>query len=131
MRNTEHVEEILTYLDLMKMYALTALESEEEFNRLNVDRSERIRISSVSMEVGQIGEQLESDKMPHLFYELIDDEMNAYFSKIAGMRQRLFHNYDGIEEDYLWKVVDNHLLELVDILDDLIDRFKDLLRSLT
>ena len=109
------------------MYALTALESDLEFERLNVDRSERIRISSVSMEVGQIGEQLKSDKMPHLFYDMIDDEMNAYFSKIAGMRQRLFHNYEGIYEGYLWEVVDDHLLELVDILDDLIDRFKDLL----
>ena len=79
------------------------------------------------MEVGQIGEQLKSDKMPHLFYDMIDDEMNAYFSKIAGMRQRLFHNYEGIYEGYLWEVVDDHLIELVDILDDLIDRFKDLL----
>ena len=129
MRNTEHIEEILKYLELMKMYALTALESDSEFERLNVDRLERIRISSVSMEVGQIGEQLKSDKMPHLFYELINDEMNAYFSKIAGMRQRLFHHYEGIEEEYLWKVVDNHLLELVDIVDDLIDKFERLLQS--
>lgn len=67
MRNIEHFEEILTYLDLMKMYALTAIESEEEFDRLKVDRSERIRISSISMEIGQIGEQLKSDKMPHCF----------------------------------------------------------------
>lgn len=90
MRNIEHFEEILTYLDLMKMYALTAIESEEEFDRLKVDRSERIRISSISMEIGQIGEQLKSDKMPHLFYEMIDEETNAYFSSIAGMRHRLF-----------------------------------------
>ena len=129
MRNTEHIEEILKYLELMKMYALTALESDSEFERWNVDRSERIRISSVSMEVGQIGEQLKSDKMPHLFYDMIDDEMNAYFSKIAGMRQRLFHNYEGIYEGYLWEVVDDHLLELVDILDDLIDKFERMLES--
>lgn len=127
MRNTEHVEEILTYLDLMKMYALTALESEEEFNRLNIDRSERIRISSISMEIGQIGEQLKSDKMPHLFYEMIDEETNSYFSKIAGMRHRLFHNYEGINEDYLWRVVDRKLSELIEILDSLIDEFKSLL----
>lgn len=129
MRNTEQIEEILTYLDLMKMYALTALESDSEFERLNVDRSERIRISSVSMAVGQIGEQLKSDKTPHLFYDMIDDEMNAYFSKIAGMRQRLFHNYEGIYEGYLWEVVDDHLLGLVDILDDLIDKFERMLES--
>ena len=129
MRNTENIEEILSYLDLMKMYALTALESDSEFERLNVDRSERIRISSVSMEVGQIGEQLKSDKMPHLFYDMIDDEMNEYFSKIAGMRQRLFHNYEGIYEGYLWEVVDDHLLKLVDILDDLIDKFERMLES--
>ena len=129
MRNTEHIEEILKYLELMKMYALTALESDSEFERLNVDRSERIRISSVSIEVGQIGEQLKSDKMPHLFYDMIDDETNAYFSKIAGMRQRLFHNYEGIYEGYLWEVVDDHLLGLVDILDDLIDKFERMLES--
>lgn len=129
MRNTENIEEILKYLELMKMYALTALESDSEFERLNVDRSERIRISSVSMEVGQIGEQLKSDKMPHLFYDMIDDETNAYFSKIAGMRQRLFHNYEGIYEGYLWEVVDDHLLGLVDILDDLIDKFERMLES--
>ena len=129
MRNTEHIEEILKYLELMKMYASTALESDSEFERLNVDRSERIRISSVSMEVGQIGEQLKSDKMPHLFYDMIDDETNAYFSKIAGMRQRLFHNYEGIYEGYLWEVVDDHLLGLVDILDDLIDKFERMLES--
>ena len=129
MRNTENIEEILTYLDLMKMYALTALESEEEFNRLNIDRSERIRISSVSMEVGQIGEQLKSDKMPHLFYEMIDEETNSYFSKIAGMRHHLFHNYEGINEDYLWEVVDFELSELVEILDSLIVKFKDLLSN--
>ena len=127
MRNTENVEEILTYLDLMKMCALTALESEEEFNRLNVDRSERIRISSVSMEIGQIGEQLKSDKMPHLFYEMIDEETNSYFSKIAGMRHQLFHNYEGINEDYLWEVVDFELSELIEILDSLIVKFKALL----
>lgn len=127
MRNTEHVEEILKYLELMKMYALTALESDSEFERLNVDRSERIRISSVSMEVGQIGEQLKSDKMPHLFYDMIDDEMNAYFSKIAGMRQRLFHNYEGIYEGYLWEVVDEELADLIEILDRLIEDFKRML----
>lgn len=124
MRNTEHIEEILKYLELMKMYALTALESDSEFERLNVDRSERIRISSVSMEVGQIGEQLKSDKMPHLFYDMIDDEMNAYFSKIAGMRQRLFHNYEGIYEGYLWEVVDEELVDLIEILDRLTEDFK-------
>lgn len=127
MRNTEHIEEILKYLELMKMYALTALESDSEFERLNVDRSERIRISSVSMEVGQIGEQLKSDKMPHLFYDIIDDEMNAYFSKIAGMRQRLFHNYEGIYEGYLWEVVDEELADLIEILDRLIEDFKRML----
>lgn len=127
MRNTEHIEEILKYLELMKMYALTALESDSEFERLNVDRSERIRISSVSMEVGQIGEQLKSDKMPHLFYDMIDDEMNAYFSKIAGMRQRLFHNYEGIYEGYLWEVVDEELVDLIEILDRLIEDFKRML----
>lgn len=127
MRNTEHIEEILKYLELMKMYALTALESDSEFERLNVDRSERIRISSVSMEVGQIGEQLKSDKMPHLFYDMIDDEMNAYFSKIAGMRQRLFHNYEGIYEEYLWEVVDEELVDLIEILDRLTEDFKRIL----
>lgn len=127
MRNTEHIEEILKYLELMKMYALTALESDSEFERLNVDRSERIRISSVSMEVGQIGEQLKSDKMPHLFYDMIDDEMNAYFSKIAGMRQRLFHNYEGIYEGYLWEVVDEELSDLIEILDRLIEDFERML----
>lgn len=127
MRNTEHIEEILKYLELMKMYALTALESDSEFERLNVDRSERIRISSVSMEVGQIGEQLKSDKMPHLFYDMIDDEMNAYFSKIARMRQRLFHNYEGIYEGYLWEVVDEELVDLIEILDRLIEDFKRML----
>ena len=127
MRNTEHIEEILKYLELMKMYALTALESDSEFERLNVDRSERIRISSVSMEVGQIGEQLKSDKMPHLFYDMIDDEMNAYFSKIAGMRQRLFHNYEGIYEGYLWEVVDEELADLIEILDRLIEDSKRML----
>lgn len=127
MRNTEHIEEILKYLELMKMYALTALESDSEFERLNVDRSERIRISSVSMEVGQIDEQLKSDKMPHLFYDMIDDEMNAYFSKIAGMRQRLFHNYEGIYEGYLWEVVDEELADLIEILDRLIEDFKRML----
>lgn len=127
MRNTEHIEEILKYLELMKMYALTALESDSEFERLNVDRSERIRISSVSMEVGRIGEQLKSDKMPHLFYDMIDDEMNAYFSKIAGMRQRLFHNYEGIYEGYLWEVVDEELADLIEILDRLIEDFKRML----
>lgn len=129
MRNTENIEEILSYLDLMKMYASTALESEEEFERLHIDRSERIRISSISMEVGQIGEQLKSDKMPHLFYELIDDKMNAYFSKIAGMRQRLFHNCEGINEDYLWDTVDHQLIELIELLDDLIDKFERMLES--
>lgn len=127
MRNTEHIEEILKYLELMKMYALTALKSDSEFERLNVDRSERIRISSVSMEVGQIGEQLKSDKMPHLFYDMIDDEMNAYFSKIAGMRQRLFHNYEGIYEGYLWEVVDEELADLIEILDRLTEDFKRML----
>lgn len=127
MRNTEHIEEILKYLELMKMYALTALESDSEFERLNVDRSERIRISSVSMEVGQIGEQLKSDKMPHLFYDMIDDETNAYFSKIAGMRQRLFHNYEGIYEGYLWGVIDEELDDLIEILDRLIEDFKRML----
>lgn len=129
MRNTEHIEEILSYLDLMKMYAATALESEEEFERLHVDRSERIRISSISMEIGQIGEQLKADKMPHLFYEMIDDETVSYMSKIAGMRHRLFHNYEGIDEEYLWDVVDNRLIELIELLDDLIDKFERLLQS--
>lgn len=58
---------------------------------------------------------------------MIDEETNAYFSSIAGMRHRLFHNYEGINEDYLWEVVDFKLSELVEILDSLIDKFKSLL----
>lgn len=127
MRNTENIEEVLSYLEVMKMYAETALESDQTFESLCVDRSERIRISSISMEVGQIGEQLKSDKMPHLFYDMIDDEMNAYFSKIAGMRQRLFHNYEGINEEYLWGVIDEELDDLIEILDRLIEDFKRML----
>lgn len=38
-----------------------------------------------------------------------------------------FHNYEGINEDYLWEVVDFKLSELVEILDSLIDKFKSLL----
>lgn len=127
MRNTENIEEVLSYLELMKMYAETALESDQTFESLHVERFERIRISSISMEVGQIGEQLKSDKMPSLFYEVLDDEMNSYFSKIAGMRNRLFHNYEGIDEDYLWYVVDEELVDLIEILDPLIEDFKRML----
>lgn len=127
MRNTENIEEVLSYLELMKIYAETALESDQTFESLCVDRSERIRISSISMEVGQIGEQLKSDKMPSLFYEVLDDEMNSYFSQIAGMRNRLFHNYEGINEEYLWDVIDEELDDLIEILDRLIEDFKRML----
>lgn len=49
------------------------------------------------------------------------------FSKIAGMRQRLFHNYEGIYEGYLWEVVDEELADLIEILDRLIEDFKRML----
>lgn len=52
------------------------------------------------------------EAVKHLPYELKTKYENVKWKKIAGLRDIVAHEYFGIDEDIIWDVVQNKILEL-------------------
>ena len=81
----------------------------EEF--IKDDKTVRATVFSIS----QIGE---------LVKDLDDEFTNKYnnimWSKIKGLRNRIVHDYDGIQLNIVWQIIKNNLPELTKDIDNII-----------
>jgi len=64
--------------------------------------------SAVERQLGIIGEAV------NRFRQIVEDHELTNATEIVGFRNRLIHNYDGLDETIIWAVIQNHLPKLKD-----------------
>lgn len=123
MRNDELIERLIKSkeaVDTMIIHAETALEHDHYFKSLNVDRDVAAYRDAVLMQLGQVGEACSLSKFP-------DDTANEYdhidWRQINAFRNHAYHEYERLDFDLAWRIVDELLEPLVE---DLLDVTKDL-----
>lgn len=128
MRNDEELERLVRSkrtIDDMILHAQIALEHDECFKAMNIDR-EALRYSdAVLMQLGQIGEACSASKLPD---ETCDEYEHIDWGQINGFRNIAYHQYDEVDYDIVWMIVDD-LLE--DLIKDLSEISEDLLNRIS
>lgn len=82
------------------------LERYEQMIFYGEDKEDRKHDSGLVFEVGQIGENLKSDKMPEFVYAEYE---HPVWSSLANMRNKLYHGYEHLDLDVLYDTIENHL----------------------
>ena len=131
MRNDELLECLIKSketIETMIIHAETALEHDRRFKSINFDRDDAAYRDAVLMQLGQVGEACSYAKLP-------DETANEYdhidWRQINGFRNHAYHEYEKLDYDLAWYIVDELLetlvTDLLDIVDDLNDRICELL----
>lgn len=127
MRNDELLERLIKSkqtLETMIIHAETALEHDHYFKSLNVDRDVAAYRDAVLMQLGQVGEACSSSKLSietKAEYDFIN------WRRINGFRNHAYHEYEKLDFDLAWRIVDELLENLIT---DLLDVAKDLDRRI-
>lgn len=123
MRNDELLERLIKSkqtLETMIIHAETALEHDLYFKSLNVDRDVAAYRDAVLMQLGQVGEACSYAKLPDATAEEYD---HIDWRQINGFRNHAYHEYEKLDFDLAWYIVDELLENLIT---DLLDVTKDL-----
>lgn len=131
MRNDELLERLIKSketIETMIIHAETALEHDRRFKSINFDRDDAAYRDAVLMQLGQVGEACSYAKLP-------DETANEYdhidWRQINGFRNHAYHEYEKLDYDLAWYIVDELLetlvTDLLDIVDDLNYRIDELL----
>lgn len=131
MRNDELIERLIRSketIETMIIHAETALEHDRRFKSINFDRDDAAYRDAVLMQLGQVGEACSYAKLP-------DDTAEEYdhidWRQINGFRNHAYHEYEKLDYDLAWYIVDELLetlvTDLLDIVDDLNYRIDELL----
>lgn len=115
----------------MILHAQIALEHDECFKAMNMDREALSYSDAVLMQLGQISKVCSASKLPDKTcdeYDYID------WGQINGFRNIAYHQYDEVDYDIVWMIVDDLLEGLIDDLsevsEDLSNRISQTLRRL-
>lgn len=128
MRNDEELERLVRSKDTIEdmiIHSQTALEHDEYFKSKNVDRDVQVYSDAVLMQLGQIGEACSASKLPD---ETCDEYEHIDWGQINGFRNIAYHQYDEVNYDIVWMIVDD-LLE--DLIKDLSEVSEDLLNRIS
>ncbi|MGT2845073.1 HepT-like ribonuclease domain-containing protein [Streptococcus hongkongensis] len=99
---------------------------EQTFARIEFAERSQLSINdSLAMNLGQIGEQLDSSKLSE---ELIEKYTDIPWRKIKDFRNLAYHNYGAIRIQVLLRVIEN---ELPILLDQLLSVLSDVKRKLS
>ncbi|MGT2722335.1 HepT-like ribonuclease domain-containing protein [Streptococcus porcinus] len=104
---------------------------EQTFARIEFAKKSRLSINdemvidSLAMNLGQIGEQLDSSKLSE---ELREQYSDIPWRKIKDFRNLAYHNYGAIRIQVLLRIIEN---ELPILLDQLSSVLRDIERRLT
>ena len=113
MRNDEELERLIRSkrsVDDMILHAQRALEHDECFKAINVDRDSIRYSDAVLMQLGQIGEACSVAKLPDKTCEEYD---HIDWGQINGFRNIAYHQYDEVDYDIVWMIVDDLLEDLI------------------
>lgn len=123
MRNDEELERLVRSKDTIEdmiIHSRTALEHDEYFKSMHVDRDVPAYSDAVLMQLSQIGEACSAAKLPD---ETCEEYDHIDWGQINGFRNIACHQYDEVDYDIVWMIVDNLLEGLID---DLIEVSEDL-----
>ena len=67
--------------------------------------------------IGQIGEQVK--KFPQVFMKKYS---NIKWIGIQGLRNKIYHDYDGIDFEIIWKIITETLPEFIISLNEIIEK---------
>ena len=131
MINDELIERLIRSketIETMIIHAETALEHDRRFKSINFDRDDAAYRDAVLMQLGQVGEACSSSKLSietKAEYDFIN------WRRINGFRNHAYHEYEKLDYDLAWYIVDELLetlvTDLLDIVDDLNYRIDELL----
>lgn len=100
-------------LEKIKKYAQQAIEFKENitFEEFSNDLK---TISACVFSLSQIGEMV-----PRLDSEFLEANSHIPWHKMKGMRNRIIHDYQGIQLNIVWDVLVDFLPELIKSIDEL------------
>lgn len=131
MRNDELLERLIKSketIETMIIHAETALEHDRRFKSINFDRDDAAYRDAVLMQLGQVGEACSYAKLPD---ETANECDHIDWRQINGFRNHAYHEYEKLDYDLAWYIVDELLetlvTDLLDIVDDLTYRIDELL----
>lgn len=131
MRNDELLERLIQSketIEIMIIHAETALEHDRRFKSINFDRDDAAYRDAVLMQLGQVGEACSYAKLPD---ETASEYDHIDWRQINGFRNHAYHEYEKLDYDLAWYIVDELLetlvTDLLDIVDDLNYRIAKLL----
>ena len=114
MKTRERLQAIIDHIETIDSYC-----SQCSITDLNGFVSNPMAMDACITHIGHIGEQMGRihEEEPHLFDEYQD--INPI--EILSMRNRLFHDYQGIINDIVWEVIEEDLPRLKKVVEELFD----------
>lgn len=113
MKTHERLQAIIDHIDTISFYC-----EQCDITTLGNFVANPMAMDACITHIGHIGEQMGRiyEAEPHLFdrYEDIDP------NEIRSMRNKLFHDYQGIVNDIVWEVIDEDLPRLKEVVEELI-----------
>ena len=102
------------YLGHMLDMARKAITNVESLDKDHFDTDEKLQLASAHL-VQIIGEAA-----AHVSQEYRQSRPEIPWGQIIGMRNRIVHDYMGVDFDVVWEVVSHDLPHLVQILSDIV-----------
>lgn len=114
MNTKERLISIVDHISIIEKYC-----SECNIRTLNDFVSNPMAMDACITHIGHIGEQM--GRISELSPRLFDSYKDINPAEIKSMRNRLFHDYEGIINDVVWEVISENLPELRDAINELLE----------
>jgi len=101
----EHEKEVLQKI---KAYAVQTLEFKGDIDYVEFSGDSKT-IAACALNLSQIGELA-----ARLDDDFIEKNSDIPWRKIRGMRNRIVHNYEGLQLNIVWDVLEDFIPELID-----------------
>lgn len=108
----EQLEKDYLYLKEMIYYAENALEVIPKANKFGIPLDDDMVIASLTMMIGQVGEQLDSQKLSEEFKEKYSSVVD--WKLVKGFRNLAYHHYARIDGFQVINIVKRAIPELLD-----------------
>jgi len=112
---TEHNESILAKI---RSYAVQTRQFIGDMDFLEFSNDDKTMVACIFnlSQIGELVSKLES--------EFIENSAHIPWRKMKGMRNKIVHDYEGIQLNIIWDVIVNFLPELIDNIDTMIGNNK-------
>lgn len=113
----EQLEKDLEHLKLMLHYSNTVFERLEFAKRSGLSVNDEMVVDSLAMNLGQVGEQLDPQKLSQEIREKYDD---IPWRDIKKFRNLAYHRYDKLQFPLVMKIINEYLPDLQESLEIII-----------